>query len=293
MKDELNNCKLCPKNCEVNRNNGNVGFCKIGNKIKVALAYLHMWEEPCLSGDAGSGTIFFSGCNLACIYCQNYKISNNQKGEEITIRQFSDMCLDLERKKANNINLVTPTAYVPLIIEGLTLAKANGLNIPIVYNTSSYENVDTIKMLNGLVDIYLPDLKYYEDDIAFKYSKCNDYFKYVKDAIDEMYKQVGKPVFDDNGIMKKGIIIRHLVLPDELENSKKILKYLYDKYQNNIYYSIMSQYTPVKKLKYENLNRKLTKEEYDEIINYAIDLGIENAYIQDLDAALESFIPNF
>ena len=293
MNKLLNNCNLCPKNCGVNRNRGELGFCRAGNKLKIAKYYLHQWEEEPITGKNGSGTIFFSNCNLKCIFCQNYYISTEGNGRKVTTEEFTNMCLELQDRGATNINLVTPTHYVPLIIDGLKLAKEKGLKIPIVYNTRSYENVSTIKLLEGLVDIYLPDLKYYSDEYAIKYSKVKDYFKYASLAIEEMYKQVGKCTFDKKGNLKKGVIVRHLLLPGMEEDSKKILKYLYDTYKDNIYISIMNQYTPIKELKYNELNHKIESRVYDEIIDYAWNIGIRNAYTQEEGTQSESFIPDF
>ena len=289
--DYLNKCNLCPRNCNINRHT-NIGFCQAKDKIKIARASLHYWEEPCISKNNGSGTIFFSNCNLKCIFCQNYEISTENIGTEITIEKFADICLDLQNKKALNINLVTPTIYVPLIIEGIKLAKSKGLKIPIIYNTSGYEKKETIKLLKGTIDIYMPDLKYYSDFYAIRYSNAKNYFKNAKDAIDEMYKQVGKPVYK-NDILQKGVIIRHLMLPGLKEDSKRLIKYIYETYKDNIIISIMNQYTNIKPLKYNNLNRKVTNTEYDEIINYAYDLGIRNAYIQEGNTQKKSFIPDF
>lgn len=291
MINPLRKCTLCPRNCQVNRYI-ETGYCKAKTKIKVALASVHMWEEPCISGENGSGTIFFSHCNMGCIYCQNHKISKGY-GKEISVKRFKEICLELQSKNVNNINLVTPTHYTPLIKKGLLKAKEEGLTIPIVYNTSSYENVDTIKMMNNIVDIYLADLKYYNDVYARKYSNAPNYFNYATMAIDEMYKQVGKPKFDKKGIMKKGLIVRVLLLPNRVEEAKKIIKYLHDKYDDNIFISIMNQYTPVKKLKYDELNRKVQDSEYDELINYACDIDVVNAYMQEGETQKESFIPNF
>lgn len=293
MFEMLNNCMLCPKKCHANRNKGELGYCLSGNKIKIAKAYLHKWEEPCITGNKGSGTIFFSGCNLRCLYCQNYYISELNNGVEIELQRFIDICLELQKSGASNINLVTPTHYIPLIIEGIKIAKEKGLSIPIVYNSSGYERVETIKLLAETVDIYLPDFKYYDDLYAQKYSKCQDYFKYTSEAIDEMFHQQPKCIFDKDGRMLKGVIIRHLILPGREEDSKKILKYLYDKYKNNIFYSIMNQYTPVRKCQYEELNQKISQEKYEEIIDYAWDLGIRNAFIQEEGTVDESFIPKF
>ena len=290
---EFNKCRLCPRNCNVNRNKNELGYCKASNKIKVARASLHYWEEPCLSGNNGSGTIFFSNCNMGCIFCQNYDISTLNKGKEITIERFSEICLELQEKGANNINLVTPTHYVPLIKEGLILAKKKGLKIPIIYNTSSYENIDTIKLLDGLIDIYLPDLKYYNNEYSIKYSNTPNYFKYASIAIKEMYRQVGKPKFNKDGIMIQGMIVRHLMLPSREEDTKKIINYLYKTYKDNIYISIMNQYTPIRKLKYKELNNKIDNKIYENIINYAYDLGIRNCFVQDEETQSESFIPIF
>lgn len=289
----LNNCKLCPRNCGVDRTNNELGFCKAGNKIKIARYSLHFWEEPCLSSDKGSGTIFFSCCNLKCIFCQNYEISSNNYGKEISIEEFSDICLKLQDKGANNINLVTPTIYIPLIKEGLILAKKKGLVIPIVYNTSGYESVEALKELDGLIDIYLPDFKYFDDSLGEKFSLVKDYSKYAKDAIKEMYRQVGKNKFKDD-IMIKGVIVRHLLLPSHSDDSRKIIKYLYDTYKDNIYISIMNQYTPVRRIdKFLELNNTVSECEYDNLINYACDLGITNAFIQEGETCKESFIPDF
>lgn len=285
-------CNLCPRMCNVDRVNER-GFCNAPDEMYIAKAYLHNWEEPCLSGDIGSGTIFFSYCNLKCIFCQNYDISINNFGYKVSIDRFADICIELQKKGALNINLVTPTHYIDKIRDGLILAKERGLKIPIVYNSSGYERVESLKLLKGLIDIYLPDLKYYDNIYANNYSKCNDYFKYANLAIEEMYRQVGKPVFDENGVMKKGVIVRHLMLPGLYDDSKKIIEYLYDKYKDNIYLSIMNQYTPLREFKYSNLNNKLSDIEYDDIINYAVDLGIKKAFIQEGETCSESFIPDF
>ncbi len=285
-------CNLCHRNCQVNRYEKR-GICGASNNIEIARASLHMWEEPPITGEFGSGTIFFSHCNLKCIFCQNRKISTQGFGKKITIDKFSDICLELQNKKATNINLVTPTHYIPSIIKGINKARKKGLTIPIVYNTSSYETEQAIDMLDGIVDIYLADLKYYSDEYAIKYSHAKNYFEVATKAISKMYEQVGKPVFKD-GIMTRGIIVRILVLPGLKEDVKKILDYLYSTYHDDIYISIMSQYTPIRQFKkYTNLNNRLTDEEYDEIVEYAMDIGIKNAFIQEGEAAEESFIPDF
>ena len=293
MYKQLSKCNLCPRNCLVNRNKNELGFCKSDNKLKIANYSLHKWEEPCISGTNGSGAVFFSYCNMQCIYCQNYEISFLHKGYNITTDELTDIFLELENNNAHNINLVTPTHYVPLIKESILKAKDRGIKIPFVYNTSSYENIRTLKSIKGLIDIYLPDLKYYSNDLSIKYSRCNNYFEIASLAIEEMYNQVGCIQLDENGIIKKGVIVRHLVLPGHIDESKKIIKYLYDKYKDNIIISIMNQYTPLRELKYNNLNRTLTNNEYDEVVNYAYDLGIRNAYIQEGETAKESFIPKF
>ena len=289
----LSKCDICPRKCGVNREKGELGFCKMKDKIKIARYSLHYWEEPIISGETGSGTIFFSGCNLKCIFCQNYKISSENMGKEISVERLKEICLELQNMGANNINLVTGTHFLPLIKEALILAKKEGLTIPIVYNTSSYENVESLKEMEGLIDIYLPDLKYYDNKLAENCSLANNYFEIATNAIKEMVRQTGKPVIENN-IMKKGVIVRHLLLPNHLEDSKKIIKYLHDTYDEDIYISIMNQYTPIKKFdKYPELNRTLTDKEYDELVNYACDLNITQAFIQEGETCKESFIPDF
>lgn len=289
----LDNCLLCPRQCGINRNKNGLGLCRAGNKIKIAKAYLHMWEEPPITGKNGSGTIFFSNCNLRCLFCQNYYISEEGNGVEIDINRFSETCLDLQNKGATNINLVTPTHYVPLIIEGIKLARKNGLKIPIVYNSSGYETVETIKMLKDIVDVYLPDFKYYSDKYAIKYSGCKNYFKYACEALSEMVKQKPRCIFDKNGNIISGVVVRHLLLPEMEEDSKKILKYLYDNYKNKIYISIMNQYTPVRKCKYDELNKRVDDSIYDEVIEFAWNIGIRKAFIQEDGTQSESFIPEW
>lgn len=287
---DLEKCELCPRNCQVNRYE-KLGFCGASNKIRLSYYSIHMWEEPVISGDNGSGTIFFSNCNLRCLFCQNKKISIDNYGKDITNKRFQEIVLELQDKKVHNINLVSPTIYVPQIIKSLDKIK-NKIKIPIVYNTSSYENTNTIKMLDGYVDIFLADLKYYDDKLGEKYSNCKDYFKYSSKAIEEMYNQVGK--FEiENGIMKRGLIVRILVIPGEVDDAINIIDYLYSKYGDNIIISIMNQYTPIELYKYSNLNRKLSDEEYSLVVNHAYDLGIVNCFIQEGDTQETSFIPNF
>ena len=291
MEELFNKCNLCPRECSVNRNNKELGYCRASNKLKIGGYHLHMWEEPIISGKNGSGTIFFSYCNLRCIYCQNYDISIYDNGEEITIDRFANICLELQDMGAENINLVTPSHYIPLIREGLIMAKDKGLNIPIVYNTSGYEKVDSLRLLDGLIDIYLPDFKYYDDDLG-KFSNVNNYFEIADKAIQEMYRQVGSSIIK-KGIMRRGIIVRHLVLPHHSDDSKKVVKYLYDKYGDNIYLSIMNQYTPVRRCKYLELNDRVSKREYNNVIDYAYDLGIRKCFVQDSESQSDSFIPVF
>ena len=294
MLEELNSCNLCPHKCNINRNSGKIGRCKSSDKVKIALYSTHNFEEPCISGKNGSGTVFFSNCNLNCIFCQNYEISQLGKGKDITIEELANIFLEQQSKGVENINLVTPTSYVLQIIEAIKIAKKNGLTIPIIYNTNSYENVETIKLLKGYIDIYLPDLKYADNELGKKYSKANDYFNLATNAIKEMISQVGTPEFDENGIIKKGVIIRHLVLPNNIENSKKVLKWIKENLSNQIYVSVMAQYFPTYKAKeIEELNRKLTKEEWEEIENYIDDLNIENGYIQELGEHEEEYVPNW
>ena len=294
MNKLLNSCTLCPRNCKVNRNNNELGYCGMTNQLMVARASLHYWEEPIISGERGSGTVFFSGCNLKCVFCQNYQISNNNFGKPISIHRLSEIFLELQEKGANNINLVTPTHFVPLIIEALKIAKAKGLNIPIVYNSSGYENVETIKLLKGYIDIYLPDFKYYDNKYANKYSKCNNYFEAVTSSLDEMINQVGTPQINEEGILIKGVIVRHMMIPGLLDDSKKIIHYLVDNYNDDIFISIMNQYTPTNNLiNYQEINQTVNDKDYDELINYAIDLGIKNGFMQEGETQKTSFIPEF
>jgi len=300
-------CNLCPRKCNVDREDKKIGYCGMTAQIKVARAALHYWEEPCISGEAGSGAVFFSGCQLRCIYCQNRDIAIGKSGKAITIERLAEIFMELQEKKANNINLVTPTHYVPQIIQAIDLARKAGLKLPIVYNTSAYETVETLKLLEGYVDIYLPDFKYMEAQLADDYSNAKDYFEVAVKAISEMYRQVGNPQFNEKsskeildnpiiekGIMTKGLIVRHLMLPGEFVDSKNIITYLYQTYGNNVFISIMNQYTPLKQVEnIEKLNRRITEKEYDKLVDFAIDLGVENGFIQEGKTAQESFIPEF
>lgn len=302
--DMLDECKLCKRNCKVNRNNNELGFCKASSKVMLAKASLHLWEEPPISSGNGSGTVFFSHCNFNCVFCQNYNISQGIKqnsncessiiGMEISIDRLSDIFLELQERGANNINLVTPTHYVPQIIEALKIAKANNLTIPILYNTNSYDSIETIKALNGYIDVYLPDLKYFNDKYAVKYSNAKDYYSNATEIIDEMVRQVGKPIFNEAGLIVKGVIIRHLMLPGLLFDSKKIIDYIYNKYNDNVYISLMNQYVPMfKACNYPEINKPLNPKHYDSLINYALDLGIKNGFIQDEGTNTSDFIPAF
>lgn len=292
MEELLNKCEICPRKCKVNRNNGELGYCKATNKMKIGGYHLHMWEEPIITGKNGSGTIFFSYCNLRCAYCQNYDLSFDSVGEYITIERLSDIMLELQEMQAENVNLVTPTHYIPLIKNSIVLAKEKGLKIPIVYNTSGYESVESLKTLEGLIDIYLPDFKYYDNSLG-KYSSVADYFNITSLALKEMYRQVGKPKYNKKGMLKKGVIVRHLVLPNNYQDSKKIINYLYQEYKDNIILSIMNQYTITKITKYPELNQKVDPKEYDNLIDYAYNLGIRNCFTQEEESQSESFIPKF
>jgi len=290
----LDNCTLCPHECGINRLKGYKGRCKCDDKIKIALASLHMFEEPCITGKNGSGTVFFSHCNLNCVYCQNYEISQLQNGKEISIQELADIFIEQQNKGAENINLVTPTMYIYQIIEAIKIAKANGLKIPIVYNSNGYESVETIKLLNGFIDVYLPDLKYSDNSLAKEYSNVNNYFEIATNAIMEMYYQVGLPQFSEDGLIKKGVLIRHLILPNHVDNSKKVLDWIKSSLPKDVYVSIMAQYFPTYKAhEYENLNRKISANELEEIKNYLSFLGIYNGYIQEIGTHEEEYVPNF
>lgn len=290
----LEKCQICPRDCKVNRLLGNKGYCKCDDKIKVALVSIHDYEEPCISGKNGSGTVFFSNCNLNCVFCQNYEISQEGKGKEVTIERLAEIFIEQQSRGVNNINLVTPTMYVYQIIEAIKIAREKGLKIPIIYNSNGYENVETIKLLEGYIDVYLPDLKYYSDLVSVKYSKAPHYFEIAKEAIKEMLRQVGNPVFNDEGIIQKGVIIRHLVLPNHIQNTKNILKWIKENLNEGVYVSVMAQYFPTYKAKeIEGLDRKLTNKEYKEVEKYLYSLDIENGYMQDLGKHEEEFVPCF
>ncbi|MGI5894807.1 MAG: radical SAM protein [Candidatus Merdivicinus sp.] len=291
----LEHCILCPRECGINRLAGEKGRCGAsGEKIRVARAALHYWEEPCISGSNGSGAVFFSYCPLQCVYCQNRAISRGEAGKDISIERLSEIFLELQAQKAHNINLVTPTHYVPQIILALQKAKQNGLTIPIVFNCGGYEKPETLQLLDGLVDVYLPDFKYVSAEHAARYSHASDYFDHAKAALAEMVRQTGKAVFDVHGIMTRGVIVRHLLLPGMAQESKKILRYLHRKYGDTIYLSIMNQFTPLENVQdYPEINRTITESEYEKMIDFAVNLGIENGFIQEGGTADESFIPAF
>ncbi len=292
--NELKCCRLCPRECGADRLSDKFGFCGAGKNVRIARASLHFWEEPCISGESGSGTVFFSNCTMKCIYCQNYEVSTNDLGYEVSIAELADIFLDLEKRGANNINLVTPTHYVPQIIKALDIAKSNGMTLSVVYNTGGYESVRTIEMLNGYVDVYMPDFKYFNDDIAVKYSKAHNYRESVMTALCAMYNQVGKPVFDEKGIMQKGMIIRHLMLPELLNDTVHIINYISKTFGNNVYFSLMSQYTPVRNVAdIPSLNEKLDMRRYNAAVRLCERLGMENVFLQECEAADESFIPEF
>ncbi|MCI8641691.1 MAG: radical SAM protein [Clostridia bacterium] len=293
MLEHLEKCTLCPHECKINRNNGQIGRCKSKNTVKIALYSIHNFEEPCISGKEGSGTVFFSNCNLNCVFCQNYEISHQGKGKEVTIRRLAEIFLEQQERNAQNINLVTPTSYVPQIIEAIKIARNNGLNLPIIYNTNGYEKVQTLKLLEGYIDIYLPDFKYSNNLLAKRLSKVDNYFEITTEALKEMYRQTGKAVFNNDGMMKKGMIIRHLVLPNHILNSKRVLKWINDN-MPNVFVSVMAQYFPTFKAKeFEDINRKLSKKEFQEIENYLYQLNLGNGFVQELGEHEEEYVPKW
>lgn len=290
----LRDCTLCPRGCHVNRLLGEKGACRESAELMVARAALHMWEEPCISGERGSGTVFFSGCSLGCVFCQNYHIARGERGKRISVERLGEIFLELQEKGAANINLVTGEHFVPQIIDALDQARREGLVLPVVYNSSGYEKTDTLKLLEGYVDIYLPDFKYWDPELAKTYSHAPDYREMAMEAVEEMVRQTKEPEFDADGYMKKGVIVRHLVMPGAVRNSKAVLKYLHETYGERIFISIMNQYTPMPQSSgYPELQRKVTRREYEKVLDYALELGIENGFLQEGKTALESFIPDF
>ncbi|WP_034444780.1 radical SAM protein [Butyrivibrio sp. AE2032] len=322
--DQYSSCTLCPRNCRVDRRIS-TGYCREKSSLQVARASLHMWEEPCISGTNGSGTVFFSGCNMGCIFCQNRKISRGEVGEQITTKRLVEIFFELEDKGANNINLVTGDMFIPTIAEAIEKARQQGIKVPFLFNTSSYLNPDSVKMLEGLIDIYLPDFKYIRDEDAIKYSNAPGYVGAAKASIEEMVSQCPECKFepevarniredaimgDETGdtaakapksayepgqlLIRRGVIVRHLLMPGMLIQAKMIVKYLYEKYGDSIYISLMNQFTPNGELaEHPEINRKVTESEYKSLVDYAAGLGVTNGYVQEGDTAKESFIPEF
>lgn len=292
--NKYENCLLCPRKCGINRRTGQTGVCGVSSEIKVARAALHYWEEPCISGKRGSGAVFFSGCSLHCVFCQNREISDGKAGKVISKERLSDIFMELADKGANNINLVTPGQYIPDIVWAVNDAKSRGMKLPIIYNTSGYENVTELKLLEGIVDVYLPDFKYMDSTLSARYSRAKDYPSVAKKALSEMVRQQPDVVIDDaTGLIQKGVIVRQLLLPGHVNDAKAVLKYLYDTYHDHVYISMMSQFTPIALKDYPEINRTVTKREYERLVNYALEIGITNAFIQEGDVAKDSFIPAF
>lgn len=292
--NKYENCLLCPRKCGINRRTGQTGVCGVSSEIKVARAALHYWEEPCISGKRGSGAVFFSGCSLHCVFCQNREISDGKAGKVISKERLSDIFMELADKGANNINLVTPGQYIPDIVWAVNDAKSRGMKLPIIYNTSGYENVTELKLLEGIVDVYLPDFKYMDSTLSARYSRAKDYPSVAKQALSEMVRQQPDVVIDDaTGLIQKGVIVRQLLLPGHVNDAKAVLKYLYDTYHDHVYISMMSQFTPIALKDYPEINRTVTRREYERLVDYALEIGITNAFIQEGDVAKDSFIPAF
>lgn len=292
--NKYEDCLLCPRKCGINRSTGQTGVCGVSSEIKVARAALHYWEEPCISGKKGSGAVFFSGCSLHCVFCQNREISDGKAGKVISKERLSDIFIELAGKGANNINLVTPGQYIPDIVWAVNDAKSRGMKLPIIYNTSGYENVTELKLLEGIVDVYLPDFKYMDSTLSARYSRAKDYPDVAKQALSEMVRQQPDVVIDDaTGLIQKGVIVRQLLLPGHVNDAKAVLKYLYDTYHDHVYISMMSQFTPIALKDYPEINRTVTRREYERLVDYALKIGITNAFIQEGDVAKDSFIPAF
>lgn len=292
--NKYEDCLLCPRKCGINRSTGQTGVCGVSSEIKVARAALHYWEEPCISGKRGSGAVFFSGCSLHCVFCQNREISDGKEGKVISKERLSDIFMELADKGANNINLVTPGQYIPDIVWAVNDAKSRGMKLPIIYNTSGYENVTELKLLEGIVDVYLPDFKYMDSTLSAMYSRAKDYPSVAKQALSEMVRQQPDVVIDDaTGLIQKGVIVRQLLLPGHVNDAKAVLKYLYDTYHDHVYISMMSQFTPIALKDYPEINRTVTRREYERLVDYALKIGITNAFIQEGDVAKDSFIPAF
>lgn len=287
-------CALCPRLCKVDRAAGQKGFCGSGNLVKVARASLHFWEEPCISGESGSGTVFFSGCTMRCVFCQNKEISRGNAGKEITVERLAEIYMELAEKGANNINLVTPMHYAPQITAALDAARSRGLSLPTVWNTGGWERCESVASVRDYADIWLTDFKYFDSSLGEIFSKAPDYFSVAAAALEQMVKQTGEPVFDENGIMKRGVIVRHLMLPGHLDDTKNVLRFLHENYGDSIWISIMNQYTPLcSDERFPELSRTVSDEEYNEAIDFACDIGIENAFVQEGGTVGESFIPPF
>lgn len=292
--NKYEDCLLCPRKCGINRSTGQTGVCGVSSEIKVARAALHYWEEPCISGKRGSGAVFFSGCSLHCVFCQNREISDGKAGKVISKERLSDIFMELAVKGANNINLVTPGQYIPDIVWAVNDAKSRGMKLPIIYNTSGYENVTELKLLEGIVDVYLPDFKYMDSTLSARYSRAKDYPSVAKQALSELVRQQPDVVIDDaTGLIQKGVIVRQLLLPGHVNDAKAVLKYLYDTYHDHVYISMMSQFTPIALKDYPEINRTVTRREYERLVDYALKIGITNAFIQEGDVAKDSFIPAF
>lgn len=292
--NKYEDCLLCPRKCGINRSTGQTGVCGVSSEIKVARAALHYWEEPCISGKKGSGAVFFSGCSLHCVFCQNREISDGKAGKVISKERLSDIFMELADKGANNINLVTPGQYIPDIVWAVNDAKSRGMKLPIIYNTSGYENVTELKLLEGIVDVYLPDFKYMDSTLSARYSRAKDYPSVAKQALSEMVRQQPDVVIDNaTGLIQKGVIVRQLLLPGHVNDAKAVLKYLYDTYHDHVYISMMSQFTPIALKDYPEINRTVTRREYERLVDYALEIGITNAFIQEGDVAKDSFIPAF
>ncbi len=292
--NKYENCLLCPRKCGINRRTGQTGVCGASSEIMVARAALHYWEEPCISGKRGSGAVFFSGCSLHCVFCQNREISDGKEGKVISKERLSDIFMELADKGANNINLVTPGQYIPDIVWAVNDAKSRGMKLPIIYNTSGYENVTELKLLEGIVDVYLPDFKYMDSTLSAMYSRAKDYPSVAKQALSEMVRQQPDVVIDDaTGLIQKGVIVRQLLLPGHVNDAKAVLKYLYDTYHDHVYISMMSQFTPIALKDYPEINRTVTRREYERLVDYALEIGLTNAFIQEGDVAKDSFIPAF
>lgn len=287
-------CELCPRECAVDRSKS-IGYCGMSDKLTAAKAMRHFWEEPCLAGEGGSGAVFFSGCALRCAYCQNYEISAEKRGREITTERLAEIFLELQEQGAENIDLVNPTHFAPRIIEALRLAKERGLRLPIVYNSGGYEKIETLKSLDGLIDIYLPDMKYFDDGLARKLSNAPNYFNIAMAAIEEMIRQTGAPILK-NGKLVRGTMVRHLVLPGCYKDSIEIVKRLSERFGKDILFSLMSQFTPFGRVKSEpefsKMNRRITTYEYNKVLDAVIGAGLEG-YMQERSSAKEEYTPEF